>query len=91
MRKYSTEFFVGMDLGDASDHICILDPEGEVVESTEVSNTIDEVNGFFDRFAHPRRVVVALETGTHSTWVSHLLEARGFEVLVGNARKLRLV
>ena len=55
MRKYSTEFFVGMDLGDASDHICILDPEGEVVESTEVSNTIDEVNGFFDRFLDPGR------------------------------------
>lgn len=91
MRKYSTEFYVGMDLGDASNHICILDPEGEVVEATEVSNTIDEINAFFDRFAHRSKVVVAMETGTHSPWLSHLLEGRGFEVLVGNARKLRLV
>ncbi len=79
-----------MDLGDTSNHICILDPEGAVVESTEVSNTIDGINGFFDRFAHPRKVV-AVETGTHSPWVSHLLEGRGFEVSVGTARKLRLV
>jgi transposase len=32
-----------------------------------------------------------LETGTHSPWISQLLHARGFRVLVGNARKLRLI
>jgi transposase len=34
---------------------------------------------------------IALETGTHSPWVSRLLEGLGHEVLVANARKLRLI
>ena len=34
---------------------------------------------------------VAIETGTHSPWVSRLLEECGHEVLVANARKLRLI
>jgi transposase len=34
---------------------------------------------------------IALETGTHSPWVSRLLEGCGHEVLVANSRKLRLI
>jgi transposase len=36
-------------------------------------------------------VRIAIETGTHSPWVSRLLEECGHEVLVANARKLRLI
>jgi transposase len=91
MSKYSTDFFVGVDLGDREDQVCVLDREGLIVESDIVENTILGINGFFDRFDQPRKVLVAVETGTHSPWVSQLLEARGFRVLVGNARKLRLI
>jgi len=34
---------------------------------------------------------IAIETGTHSPWVSRVLEECGHEVLVANARKLRLI
>jgi len=34
---------------------------------------------------------IAIEAGTHSPWVSRLLEGCGHEVLVANARKLRLI
>jgi transposase len=34
---------------------------------------------------------VAIETGTHSPWVSRMLEDSGHEVLVANARKVRLI
>jgi transposase len=34
---------------------------------------------------------IAIETGTHSPWVSRLLEECGHEALVANARKLRLI
>jgi transposase len=34
---------------------------------------------------------IAIEVGTHSPWVSRLLEERGHQVLVANARKLRLI
>lgn len=32
-----------------------------------------------------------IEAGTHSPWISRLLEERGHQVLVANARKLRLI
>jgi transposase len=34
---------------------------------------------------------IAIEAGTHSPWVSRVLEECGHEVLVANARKLRLI
>jgi transposase len=34
---------------------------------------------------------IAIETGTHSPWVSRLLEECGHEVLVANSRKTRLI
>jgi len=34
---------------------------------------------------------VALETGTHSPWVSRLLQALGHEVIVAHARNVRLI
>ena len=34
---------------------------------------------------------IAIEAGTHSPWASRMLEECGHEVLVANARKLRLI
>ena len=34
---------------------------------------------------------IAIETGTHSPWVSRVLEECGHEVLVANSRKTRLI
>jgi transposase len=91
MSKYSTESFVGMDIGDREIQFCILDRDGSVMDSGSLDTTLRGLNGFLDRFDTPKTVLVALETGTHSPWISHLLEARGFRVLVGNARKLRAI
>ena len=91
MSKYSIETFIGIDLGDIENRICVLDRNGEILEKTTIENSVSGVNTFFDRFASPRRVLVAVETGTHSPWISHLVKARGFRVLVGNSRKLRLI
>src|SRR4030095_14690580 len=43
------------------------------------------------RFASEQPMRIAIETGTHSPWVSRLLEECGHEVLVANSRKLRLI
>ena len=91
MSNDSTEFFVGIDLGDAEDKVAILDRDSKEPETDVVENTISAMNEFFDRFEEPDKVRVAVETGTHSPWLSELLRERGFEVLVGNARKLRLI
>ena len=34
---------------------------------------------------------IALEIGTHSPWISRLLSELGHEVIVANARKVRLI
>lgn len=91
MNKYSIDLFVGMDLGDLSNQICILNRDGAVLQTASIDNTVSGINMFFDRFALPQKVLVAVETGTHSPWISQVLRARGFRVLVGNARKLRLI
>jgi len=80
-----------MDIGDREIQFCILDPEGSVMDSGSLETTVRGLNAFLDRFDTPKTVLVALETGTHSPWISHLLEAREFHVLVGNARKLRAI
>lgn len=91
MSKYSIKYFIGIDLGDKKNQICILNSSGEILEATIIDNNITEINTFFDRFDNPKEVKIAIETGTHSPWISNLLIARSFHVLVGNARKLRLI
>jgi transposase len=43
------------------------------------------------RFASERPLRIAIEAGTRLPWVSRLLEECCHEVLVANARKLRLI
>lgn len=87
MNKYST--IIGMDLGDKHHHYCAIDAaSGEVVNEGRVRCTETALRHLFT--AMPP-VLVAIETGTHSPWVSRLLAELGHEVLVGNARKLRAI
>src|SRR5664280_1110115 len=79
---------VGMDLGDRTSHICVLDEGGTVVERGKVQTTRE---GLRKRFEERRRMRIALEVGTHSPWVSRFLKELGHEVLVANPRKTRLI
>jgi transposase len=79
----------GLDLGDRYSYLCLLDTDGgEVIEEGRVRTTPEALRR---RFASERPMRIAIETGTHSPWVSRLLEECGHEVLVANARKLRLI
>lgn len=79
----------GIDLGDRYSHLCLLDAEnGEVIEESRIA-TNREV--FRRRFSGAQPMRVAIETGTHSPWASRILEEQGHEVLVANARKVRLI
>ena len=79
----------GIDLGDRYTHICLLNTEnGEVIEESRIPTS---QKAFEMRFSSTAPMRIAIETGTHSPWVSRLLEERGHEVLVANARKVRLI
>ena len=47
--------------------------------------------GLEEVFGAMPRSRIALETGTHSPWISRLLSELGHEVIVANARKVRLI
>lgn len=79
---------VGMDMGDKNHNVCVLDAQGQVVTRSEVANTSQ---GIRKQFAKLEPCRVAMEAGTHSGWVSRILEELGHEVLVGNPRKLRAI
>ena len=79
----------GIDLGDRYTHVCLLDSEnGEVIEESRIPTS---PKAFERRFSTSEPMRIAIETGTHSPWVSRLLEECGHEVLVANARKVRLI
>jgi transposase len=80
----------GLDLGDKYSYLCLIDTDsGEVIEEGRLRTTPEALRRRFASERPPMRI--ALETGTHSPWVSRLLEGLGHEVLVANARKLRLI
>ena len=79
----------GLDLGDKYSYLCLIDREnGEVVEEGRLRTTPEALRR---RFASEPSLRIAIETGTHSPWVSRLLKECGHEVLVANTRKLRLI
>jgi len=79
----------GIDLGDRYSHLCLLDAEnGEVLEEGRIATNRE---AFERRFSGAEPMRVAIEAGTHSPWVSRTLEDHGHEVLVANARKVRLI
>lgn len=87
MNEHTTRT-VGLDLGDRKTHICELDEGGEVVRRDRIATSRTAIEAYFKGRARMR---IALEVGTHSRWVSASLASLGHEVLVANARKLRLI
>lgn len=85
MKRHIT---IGMDLGDESHIIVVQDESGEEIECRKVRNTKSSLKRFYQGYSG---ATVALEAGTHSPWISRLLEEIGCRVFVGNPRKLRLI
>jgi transposase len=79
----------GLDLGDKYSYLCLLDTDsGEVIEEGRLRTTPEALRR---RFTSEQSLRIAIEAGTHSPWVSRVLEECGHEVLVANTRKLRLI
>jgi transposase len=84
----STQVTIGLDLGDRQHAACVLAANGEILAEEVVVNTRECLVAFAQRYPG---AVIALETGTHSPWISRLLQAQGHRVIVANARKLRAI
>src|ERR1017187_7361292 len=84
----SQKLTIGLDLGDRWSWYCVLDETGEVVLEQKVATTPKAMKEVFGGMPHSR---MALETGTHSPWVSRVLSELGHEVIVAHARNVRLI
>jgi len=79
--------YCGIDLHAEYSQICILDEDGEVMETSRVRTSQKALERFFGR----DRMRVAMEAGGTSPWVSRLLESLGHEVFVCSPRRVRLI
>lgn len=83
-----TTVTMGWDVGDKFTDVCVLGRDATVLEQQQVRTTKHSLEKQLER--HPGALVV-LEVGVHSRWISDLVRAAGHEVIVANARQVRLI
>ena len=79
---------IGLDLGDRSSFYCVLNEAGQVILEERVATNPEAMKKTFSTMPRSR---IALETGTHSPWVSRVLSELGHEAIVAHARNVRLI
>jgi transposase len=79
---------IGLDLGDRLSFYCVRDEAGEIILERKLPTTPEAMKQTFKRIP---RSLIALETGTHSPWVSRLLMELGHKALVAHAQKVQLI
>jgi len=72
---------IGLDLGDRMSRTYEVDASGACLREGAVPTTLAGITHYF---AKRERCRVVLEVGTHSPWVSRLLEQLGHEAIVAN-------
>src|SRR6201998_2991550 len=70
---------IGVDLGDRWSFYCVLDEAGKIILEQKVATTPEAMKQTLGKIP---RSLIAMETGTHSPWVSRLLTELGHELLV---------
>lgn len=79
---------IGCDLGDKKCDLFRILPNGSTDRPKPLATTREAFQKFF---AGRARVHVVLEVGTHSRWVSALLEKLGHVVTIANPRNVKLI
>ena len=70
--------WIGLDLGDKASRFCILNKSSEVEERGGVATRKEDLKRKFASYAGS---VIAIEVGTHSPWISRLLQQMGWRSL----------
>src|SRR5260221_6485349 len=79
---------IGLDLGDCWSFYCVLDEAGQIILEQKLPTTPEAMKQTFGKIP---RSLIALETGTHSPWVSRVLTELGHEVIVAHAQKVQWI
>ena len=81
-------YVLGLDLGDRKSRYVLLNERGVAVEEASVPTKAKWLETLFEEIPKSR---VVMEVGSQSRWVSELAKEAGHEVIVANARRVRLV
>jgi transposase len=79
---------IGLDLGDRWSFYCVMDEAGQILVEQKLPTTAEALQQTFGKI---ERSLIALETGTHSPWVSRLLTELGHQVIVAHAQKVQWI
>lgn len=83
-----SESTIGVDLGDRWSRYCVVDSAGTIAKEGRVRTTPEALEECFGKIPSSR---IVIEAGMHSPWVNRLLQKLGHQVIVANARKVRLI
>ena len=72
---------LGIDLGDKSHEVCVVDAQATVVSRETILNNREAFHALSQKY---RGALMIMEAGTHSPWISRQLEAAGHAVIVAN-------
>src|ERR1700739_906198 len=78
----SKKLTIGLDLGDRLSFYCVKDGAGQILLEQKLPTTPEAMKQTFGKIP---RSLMALETGTHSPWISRLLTEWGHQVIVAHA------
>jgi transposase len=86
--SYPEGCFVGLDIGDEYTHAAVISGGGVILLEDRIKTREPDVRRWL---AAGPSALVALETGTHSRWMAKVARECGHQVIVANARELRLI
>lgn len=76
---------IGVDTSDKKSRICVLSPDGEILEETEIPTSMPGYTRYFKR---QEPALVTCEVGSHSAWIEIVLRDCGHDVIVANPREI---
>lgn len=86
--RNASHLTIGLDLGDSTSEVCVLDREQQVLEQGKLLTEPESLRSFLGRY--PGATVV-FEVGSQSRWVQPLARKAGVEAIAADPRQLRLI
>lgn len=86
--KAGKRLTAGIDLGSKRSQACWVDEAGEEVAREALTSSCVALQRVFGGLPPMR---IAIETGGHANWVARQLRAMGHEVIVADAKRLKLL
>ena len=74
MNNNSTKMYLGMDVSEKNIELFALSADNKTESKCKIVNNPAKVKAFLAALKNTSRLTVALETGTHSPWLSKMLE-----------------